>query len=492
MSTDEISRDQACRAFGIIAAAQVLLWTFVPALTFDSPPLDVTENIMWGREWLWGTYKHPPLQAWITELALIFSGNLVIGIYLVSQLCIVLTWLALFMFALKVSTPRTAILSVFFFSIVYYSTVPSVEFNANVIQMPIWAWSFYLLWLCLQENRLRDWLLLGLVGALAVYAKYSAALLFLTWLAALVAHWPFRKILSNPSMWAGVIVAAVLVAPHLYWLHASGYQPLHYAEARSLPATGAGRVLLPLKFLATQALDHTAIFVIILCLGGLAAFRWFSFRTVLQHPAGRMINIAAFTPLLLAVFFAVMRGVQLKDMWGAPMVAMISLWLAMQVPTSIPAWRTRLALNLGVTLVILTAMGLGVISLLGPSIGIKPQKTSWPQARIVAEVKEIWEEHVGAAPLRIVGGPTWPAALIVAGLERAASGFVDCSLEKNPWITIERLGNQGMMVVWSGSEETDCLSAMRVDKRGMLSVKPFGGIKPIQIFWALQKPEVGG
>jgi 4-amino-4-deoxy-L-arabinose transferase-like glycosyltransferase len=492
MSAGEISRDRAWLAFGIIAAAQVLLWTIVPALTFDAPPLDVTENIMWGREWLWGTYKHPPLQAWITELALILSGNHVIGIYLVSQVCIVLTWLALFMFALDVSTPRTAILSVFFFSIVYYSSVPSAEFNANVVQMPIWAWSFYLVWRCIQENRLRDWLLLGLVGALAVYAKYSAALLFLTWLAAFGTHWSPRKILLNPAMWAGAIVAALLVSPHLYWLHESGYQPLHYAEARSLPAAGIEGILLALKFLATQVLDHVATFLIMLCLGGLALFRGLSFRTVLQHPAGRMITIAAFTPLLFAVLFAIIRGVQLKDMWAAPMVVMISLWLAMQVPASIPAWRTRVALIVGGTLFALAPLGVGGVSLFGPAMGMKPQKTSWPQSRIVAEVRGIWEGQVEGAPLRIVGGPTWPSAMVVAGLERATSGFVDCSFVKNPWVTKERLGKEGMMVVWSGSEETACLSTMQVDKRGTFSVEPVGGIKQIQIYWALQRPRDGG
>ena len=492
MSAGEISRDRAWLAFGIIAAAQVLLWTIVPALTFDAPPLDVTENIMWGREWLWGTYKHPPLQAWITELALILSGNHMIGIYLVSQLCIVLTWLALFRFALDVSTPRTALLSVLFFSIVYYSSVPSVEFNANVVQMPIWAWSFYLVWRCIQENRPKHWLLLGLVGALAVYAKYSAALLFLTWLAAFATHWTPRKILLNPSMWSGVIVAAVLVVPHLYWLHESGYLPLHYAEARSLPAAGIEGILLALKFLATQVLDHVATFLILLCLGGFAAFRRLSFRSVLDHPAGRMVTIAAFTPLLFAVLFAVIRGVQLKDMWAAPMVVVISLWLAMQVPASIPAWRTRLALIVGATLFALAPLGVGGVSLFGPAMGMKPQKTSWPQSRIVAEVKGIWEEQAAGAPLRIVGGPTWPAAMVVAGLDRDASGFVDCDFDRNPWITKERLGKEGMLVVWSGSEDTACLETMQVDKRGMFLVEPLGGIKQIQIFWALQRPGNGG
>ena len=53
----------------VILAAHVTLWIVAPLIGFSSPPLDVVENLSWGREWVLGTYKHPPLQAWLTEIA---------------------------------------------------------------------------------------------------------------------------------------------------------------------------------------------------------------------------------------------------------------------------------------------------------------------------------------------------------------------------------------------------------------------------------------
>ena len=40
----------------------------VAALTSPNAPLDVIEGYAWGHEWPLGTYKHPPLQAWILQL----------------------------------------------------------------------------------------------------------------------------------------------------------------------------------------------------------------------------------------------------------------------------------------------------------------------------------------------------------------------------------------------------------------------------------------
>ena len=62
------------------------LWTVVPALTHLSPPLDVVEGYMWGREWPLATYKHPALPAWIIEFSRIATfGQIGWPVYLAAQ-----------------------------------------------------------------------------------------------------------------------------------------------------------------------------------------------------------------------------------------------------------------------------------------------------------------------------------------------------------------------------------------------------------------------
>ncbi|ODN70481.1 glycosyltransferase family 39 protein [Methylobrevis pamukkalensis] len=74
---------------GPLLLLYVAFWTLVPTLTFRTVPLDVAENILWGREWPAGTYKHPPLQAWLTEIAHLALGPM--GIYLLSAGCLAAT-----------------------------------------------------------------------------------------------------------------------------------------------------------------------------------------------------------------------------------------------------------------------------------------------------------------------------------------------------------------------------------------------------------------
>ena len=61
--------------FWALCGVQVFLWTLLPGLSFSNAPLDVVENIGWGREWQWGYYKHPPLQAWLTEAFFTLSNG---------------------------------------------------------------------------------------------------------------------------------------------------------------------------------------------------------------------------------------------------------------------------------------------------------------------------------------------------------------------------------------------------------------------------------
>ena len=64
---------------------QTLLWTLEPALTRSSPPLDVTESLMWGREWVLATYKHPAFPSWMLELAFLATGSVGWPLYIVTQ-----------------------------------------------------------------------------------------------------------------------------------------------------------------------------------------------------------------------------------------------------------------------------------------------------------------------------------------------------------------------------------------------------------------------
>ncbi|MDB5452210.1 MAG: hypothetical protein JWO33_788, partial [Caulobacteraceae bacterium] len=197
---------------------QLLLWAAIPAFTYASAPLDVVENIGWGREWQLGYYKHPPLQAWLTYGAWLPGGGHAWPIYVLSQVCVVLTQLGLFALARDVAGAKRGVWAVLLFSVCYYATFPTPEFNANVLQMPLWIWSAFALRRAILRGGPVWWLLLGALLAVAFYAKYSVVVLVGTLAVALLLQPKGRAALASPWPWLGAALAAALVAPQLVWL----------------------------------------------------------------------------------------------------------------------------------------------------------------------------------------------------------------------------------------------------------------------------------
>src|SRR5215831_19531985 len=92
-----------------MAACQVVAWTLAPTLTHKSPPLDVVESYMWGREWVLATYKHPAMPSWVLEASRVLAGG-AFGwpAYLASQLFIATTFAFVFVFGRDIMGSRRA------------------------------------------------------------------------------------------------------------------------------------------------------------------------------------------------------------------------------------------------------------------------------------------------------------------------------------------------------------------------------------------------
>ncbi len=120
-----------------LLALQLISWALLPGLLVESLPLDVVEGVYWGQEWQWGYYKHPPLPAWILYLFERALGD--VGPFLLSQLCIGLTLLCVWHLGCRTLDRDRAAFGVLALLGVYFFTWPTIEFNHNVAQMPIWA-----------------------------------------------------------------------------------------------------------------------------------------------------------------------------------------------------------------------------------------------------------------------------------------------------------------------------------------------------------------
>src|SRR5262249_51588701 len=95
----ELLRSRPSLAVLLGAFAQALLWLAHPSLFYAAPPGDLPNVLAVGHEFQLGTYLGPPLAFWLAEIAFDLSGHSLVGVYLLSQACVVVTYWAVFALA---------------------------------------------------------------------------------------------------------------------------------------------------------------------------------------------------------------------------------------------------------------------------------------------------------------------------------------------------------------------------------------------------------
>lgn len=88
----ELLRTRPLTLFWTMAGLQIVLWTLVPLVFYSAPPGQLPLVLAIGHEFQLGTDFGPPLAFWLAELAYRAAG--MFGVYLLSQVCIVVTYWA--------------------------------------------------------------------------------------------------------------------------------------------------------------------------------------------------------------------------------------------------------------------------------------------------------------------------------------------------------------------------------------------------------------
>ncbi|MDD5587220.1 MAG: glycosyltransferase family 39 protein, partial [Alphaproteobacteria bacterium] len=313
--------------FWIVAGLHFVLWILVPALTSPNVQLDVIEGYAWGREWLIGTYKHPPMQAWWLEILAYATGRASWAHLLASQIAIVTAFWAVWQTGRRLAGDKTALLGVLLLEGAVYYNFTSPEFNPNVLQLPFWAlacWSFHR---AVKENRWFDWALLGVWGAGGLYTKYSMLVLLAVLAGLMIFHPEARRRLRGFGPYLALAMLSLLGAPHLKWLVAHDFQPFFYAESRTgLTEHVYERFLYPGQFLMAQGLSLLAMIL----LYALFVRGRVRLSDNLKAGAGSFdrvfLHAIALGPVALLLLLAVVVGFRPRDMWGACLWNFVGLW----------------------------------------------------------------------------------------------------------------------------------------------------------------------
>ncbi len=375
----------------------VLASTLTAGLFSYNLPLDVLENLAWGNLWQWGYYKHPPLQAWQQEAMVLIFGRKDWPAFLLSYLNIAIALYFLYKIARQIAVPLwLCYLMLPLGSFIYYYNLRGIEFNANVATLPLWT-AYISCFITASENRqkIRYWLLLGLIAGLGLLAKYSFGVLLFISLPSILWIKRYRSLLWHIGPYISVVVMCALIYPHVNWLIKTSFFPFRYIKQSTKIALNNWEYWLnPLLFILLQ------IAVILPSIAALYLMAKNKGRKNLDDKTKLTFSLV-FLPLFLFASLGWFFPSGVRVFWGYTLPLVLLLGVAFFT------WEQRenfikKAYSFSAMAIILPCIAYMIIIIAGPYVSDKGRRVDYDGPAFAQMAQDYWAKHTGQAEL-----PDW-------------------------------------------------------------------------------------
>jgi 4-amino-4-deoxy-L-arabinose transferase-like glycosyltransferase len=300
--------------FYIFIASHLLIWTLIPTFTNHNLPLDTIEALAWGSNLDWGFNKHPPMSAFLPEIIYFIFGPQDWAYYLLSQICIVVSFFVIFKLAEDFFENKIyCLLSVLLLEGIYFYNFTTPEFNVNVCLIPFWSLSLFYLWKGIRNNKILDWIFLGLFAGLGFLSKYLFVYLGLA-IAVLLIYLIINKKINLKCL-VSLIPFFLILSPHIIWLSENDYVTITYGLMR----TGSEQVSIldhlkhPFIFLLKQIGILIPFLLMIYVL-----IKKFKININLNDDKLLFLLSINVIPLLFIFLTSFTMGVKIRTMWMTP------------------------------------------------------------------------------------------------------------------------------------------------------------------------------
>jgi 4-amino-4-deoxy-L-arabinose transferase-like glycosyltransferase len=340
---------------GLLAAG--LLLHGVLALGFHLSP-DEAQYALYAAHPDWSYYDHPPLVGWLQWPALMAGGQDLL-MRIVPMAAWALTAMALLgLTARLVPAPDGLAVARWATAVLVLSPLPhllAVALVPDSLLTPLTVLAMTLTWRLCQPDGPRDgrlWAGIGLCLGLAGLSKYTAVLLALgALIALLLAHGP--RVLGRPGPWVASALALLLVTPVLAWNAAHDWISFTYQLGHGAGSGGG-------EWKARRVLSYAAVQVLaygpLLAVGALALWRASPAPAAGAGPQVAGPARGPLSPLALCACFALPplvlfaalsgRGTTLPH-WSNPAWTALIPAAALGCHALWPRWRRALGVGLG-------------------------------------------------------------------------------------------------------------------------------------------------
>ena len=390
--------------FYIFITSHLLIWTLIPSLTNQNLPLDTIEALAWGSNLDWGFNKHPPMSAFLPEIIYSIFGPKDWAYYLLSQICIVVSFFVIFKLAEDFFENKIyCFLSVLLLEGIYFYNFTTPEFNVNVCLIPFWSLSVFYLWKGIKNNKILDWILLGSFAAFGFLSKYLYVYLGLA-IAVLLIYLLFNKKINLKCL-VSLIPFLIILSPHIIWLSENDYVTITYGLMRtgSEEASILNHLKHPLIFLLKQiGILFPFLLMIFVLINKL------KININLNDDKLLFLLSINLIPILFIFLTAFSMGVKIRTMWMTPFYISFGLMFIYIFKSQINFEKMK-----AFTSIFLVLFFISPILYFYVSISKTDKRTDFDGKNLAKQAKEFYEtEANGLGKMEYIKGNEWIAGNI--------------------------------------------------------------------------------
>jgi 4-amino-4-deoxy-L-arabinose transferase-like glycosyltransferase len=480
----------------LVVLLQAALWLMLPVLLYRSPPGELATVLAFGREYQVGTWFGPPLAFWLADIAYRAVGNHMFGVYLLAQLCAIVTFWTFYQLARAIVGGQQAVLAVLLSMTVLAFSSPGVEFGPLVLARPLWALLLLHSWQILGQNRRSAWFAWSIEAGLLLLTTSAAIGLLLLVVGFAIATVRGRRTLMSLDPLYALLVIVVLALPWLIWLLR--------ADVLTMPPWPAiddleARALHWGSLLGGLVLAMSGVVLLVVLNSGRFARNAEEAPIIYRPPvdplARQFVYCFAIAPALLGSLVA---GVfNLQSVSGGPGVALLMSGLAAIVATGDLVYlrRQRLLRSVWAAAIAAPAFVAIAATLFLPWTGSNEVSTSLPAKAIARFFGDSFERRTNQR-LRAVAGDPQLASFISMDAGRPHL-LLDATPERTPWLSVAKFNETGGVVVWRAADTSGTPPPELVQRfPGLVPEVPrafewiVNGRQPLlRVGWAIVRPK---
>ncbi|PJD94842.1 MAG: hypothetical protein CK426_01180 [Legionella sp.] len=425
----------------------VICWTLGSYLTRPSLPHDTLESITWGLQWQLGYYKHPSLTAWLCAGVFQLSHGADWSIYLLAQLLVVTTFIAMWRLAKQLYSPAQAFLASLLLEGILFYNINSFNLTPDTLQSPLWALTILFFYHALIKQELTDWLLTACFAALSFWTKYQIVFLLIPMLLLCLIDSQAKISLKKPAFYSALCLFFLLISPHLIWLYQHDFISLDYAfnasEEYTKPFAVLGHLYYPLLFLANQLFHCTGAFILLWPFykirsqtALLTAFQW------------RFILILGFGPLVLTLLSGLICGTYFPPRWATPYFSLFGIIL---IGCFKPQLTRKSTILFFISFIVFSSL---LFSIRMAHLVFMPRAHNdafLPHQSMARSLNQLWHTYY-KAPLPYLAGSNYLVALLTPYMPDKPHPYLSWSNKDNPWLDEALLRQKGALFVWDEGE----------------------------------------